>query len=62
MPTQRVPPLYYTNFEGGARAEKRDFLVKNFPKIGLVMSLFFVAFFQKISCGAENLVQMGFSF
>ena len=37
----------YTNFEGGARAEKRDFLVKFFEVE------------KKVACGEEILDKMG---
>ena len=47
----------YTNFEGGARAEKRgDFLVEIFQK---VLQNAFLAFFRNFACGAENFAKTG---
>ena len=53
-------PIYpiYTNFEGGARAEKTQFfwstISKKFQK-----TLFLARFFQNFACGAENLAETG---
>ena len=48
----------YTNFEGGVRAEKPQFLVKIFQKKtkDAFVGLFF---FQNFACGAEILAKTG---
>ena len=46
----------YTIFEGGARAEKTQFLVKIFQKV--LKNGFFDLLFQKIACGAEILASV----
>ena len=45
----------YTNFEGVARAEKRNFLVKNFQK--LPKNAFFACFFFNILPAAQKLAR-----
>ena len=47
----------YTNFAGGALAEKTQFLVKIFQK--LPKNAFLTFIFQNFGCGADNLVKMG---
>ena len=42
---------------GGARAKKRNFLVKIFQKVP--KNAFFGLFFQKFACGTKNLVEIG---
>ena len=48
-------PLY-TNFEGGARAKKRNFFCKYFQKLP-ENGFFGQFFFQKFVCSAENLAK-----
>ena len=49
--------FWHTNFEGAARAKKRDFLVK-FSKLCL-KTLFFGPFFQNFAWGTESLTKIG---
>ena len=51
----------YTNFKGGARAQKREFLFNIFQKVPKNVFFFvFACFFQKFDCDAGNLVNMGY--
>ena len=43
----------YTNFEGGARAEKNRVFLVNIAKIAL--KRLFCVFFQNFTCGAKNI-------
>ena len=51
----KVSPIY-TNFEGGARAEKTRFFGQNFQKVP--KNSFFGLFFKKFVCDAESLIKL----
>ena len=47
----------YSNFEGEARAKKRQFFGQNFPKYA--QKLLFWLFFFELACGATSVAKIG---